>query len=54
MTQTPYLLDRGRSGYRLGQGILKGHMYIDGLEDAYDKGKLRGVLAETTAKKFGF
>lgn len=49
MTNAPYLLDRARSGYRMGHGSIKDHMFLDGLEDAYDKGKLMGVFADQTA-----
>jgi acetyl-CoA C-acetyltransferase len=54
MSHAPYLLDKARSGYRLGHQILIDHLYRDGLEDAYDKGKLMGVFAEITAEKYGF
>ncbi len=54
MSQAPYLLEKARSGYRLGHGTLLDHMFCDGLEDAYDKGKLMGVFAEQTAQKYGF
>ena len=54
MTNAPYLLDKARGGYRLGHGQVKDHMFLDGLEDAYDKGKLMGVFAEETATHFGF
>lgn len=54
MSQAPYLLDNARKGYRLGHQVLIDHMYRDGLEDAYDKGKLMGVFAENTAEKYGF
>ena len=40
MSNAPYLLDRARGGYRLGHGRVLDHMFLDGLEDAYDKGKL--------------
>lgn len=57
MSNSPYLLDRARSGYRLGHNRLIDHMWIDGLEDAYktnpDKSrKLMGEFAEETAKRF--
>lgn len=52
MTNTPYLLDKARSGYRMGHAVMKDHMFLDGLEDAYDKGKLMGVFAEQTAEKY--
>jgi acetyl-CoA C-acetyltransferase len=54
MSNAPYLLQKARSGYRLGHGEIKDHMFLDGLEDAYDKGKLMGVFAEATAQKFNF
>lgn len=54
MSNAPYLLSKARSGYRLGHGELKDHMFLDGLEDAYDKGKLMGVFAEATANRFHF
>lgn len=54
MSNAPYLLSKARSGYRLGHGELKDHMFLDGLEDAYDKGKLMGVFAEATANHFHF
>ena len=54
MSQAPYLLDRARQGYRMGHGEVKDHMFLDGLEDAYDKGTLMGVFAEATAQKYQF
>lgn len=54
MSNAPYLLNKARSGYRLGHSELKDHMFLDGLEDAYDRGKLMGVFAEKTAQKYGF
>jgi len=54
MSNAPYLLSKARSGYRLGHGEIKDHMFLDGLEDAYDKGKLMGYFAEETAKKYQF
>ncbi len=54
MTNAPYLLDRARAGYRMGHGAVQDHMFLDGLEDAYDKGKLMGVFAEETARKYQF
>jgi acetyl-CoA C-acetyltransferase len=54
MTNAPYLLDRAREGYRMGHGQVYDHMFLDGLEDAYDKGKLMGVFAEETARKYQF
>jgi acetyl-CoA C-acetyltransferase len=54
MTNAPYLLPKVRSGMRMGHGTIYDHMFVDGLEDAYDKGKLMGVFAEQCADKFGF
>ena len=54
MTNAPYLLDKARAGLRMGHGQVYDHMFLDGLEDAYDKGKLMGVFAENTADKYGF
>jgi len=52
MTRAPYLLPNMRSGARLGHGQALDHMFLDGLEDAYDKGRLMGVFAEDCAEKF--
>ncbi len=49
MSNAPYLLDRARSGYRMGHGKVLDHMFIDGLEDAYEKGRLMGCFAEDCA-----
>lgn len=54
MSNAPYLLDRARQGYRMGHGEVKDHMFLDGLEDAYDRGTLMGVFAEATAQKYQF
>ena len=54
MSNAPYLLDRARDGYRMGHGRVLDHMFIDGLEDAYDKGRLMGTYAEDTAEKYQF
>lgn len=54
MTNAPYLLTKARSGYRMGHNTVYDHMFLDGLEDAYDKGKLMGVFAELCASKFEF
>ncbi|HXV73493.1 MAG TPA: acetyl-CoA C-acetyltransferase, partial [Sphingomonadales bacterium] len=54
MTNAPYLLPKARGGYRLGHGEVKDHMFLDGLEDAYDKGRLMGTFAEDTAEKYQF
>ncbi len=54
MTNAPYLLERARGGYRLGHGRVLDHMFLDGLEDAYDRGRLMGTFAEDTAEKLQF
>lgn len=54
MSNAPYLLAKARAGYRLGHGELKDHMFLDGLEDAYDKGQLMGCFADAAAKQFHF
>ena len=54
MTNAPYLLPKARSGLRMGHGQVIDHMFMDGLEDAYDKGKLMGVFAESCADKYRF
>jgi acetyl-CoA C-acetyltransferase len=54
MTNAPYLLPKARGGYRMGHGQVLDHMFLDGLEDAYDKGRLMGSFAEECAKKFKF
>jgi acetyl-CoA C-acetyltransferase len=54
MTNAPYLLPKARAGLRMGHGQVIDHMFYDGLEDAYDKGKLMGVFAEDCAQKFSF
>ncbi|HER25532.1 MAG TPA: acetyl-CoA C-acyltransferase [Rhodospirillales bacterium] len=55
MTNSPYILQKARQGYRLGDGdTVRDHMFIDGLEDAYDEGKLMGCFAEDTATHFQF
>ncbi|WP_043641779.1 acetyl-CoA C-acyltransferase [Chromobacterium haemolyticum] len=54
MSNAPYLMTKARAGLRLGHGEIKDHMFLDGLEDAYDKGKLMGVFAEWCAEKYGF
>ena len=51
MSNAPYLLDKARSGYRLGHGKIYDHMFLDGLEDAYEKGQAMGVFADDTAHK---
>jgi acetyl-CoA C-acetyltransferase len=54
MSNAPYLLDRARSGYRMGHGQVLDHMFLDGLEDAYEKGRLMGTFAEDTAEHYQF
>ena len=55
MTNAPYILPKARKGYRLGHGDqVKDHMFIDGLEDAYDEGRLMGTFAEDTAQHYQF
>ncbi len=54
MTNAPYLMDKARSGLRLGHGRIWDHMFIDGLEDAYEKGRLMGTFAEDTAQHYQF
>jgi len=54
MTNAPYLLPKMRSGARLGHAEVKDHMFLDGLEDAYDKGRLMGTYAEDTAQQYQF
>jgi acetyl-CoA C-acetyltransferase len=54
MTNAPFLLDRARAGYRMGHGRVLDHMFLDGLEDAYDKGRLMGTFAEDCAQCYGF
>ncbi|APA90329.1 acetyl-CoA C-acyltransferase (plasmid) [Paraburkholderia sprentiae WSM5005] len=53
MSNAPYLLDKARAGYRMGHGKLIDHMFVDGLEDAYDRGRLMGTFAEDTAQTYG-
>lgn len=54
MTNTPYLLPDARKGMRIGHSKVLDHMLLDGLEDAYDKGKSMGYFAELTAQRYGF
>lgn len=53
MSNAPYLLEKARGGYRMGHGRLIDHMFLDGLEDAYDKGRLMGTFAEDCAQANG-
>ena len=54
MTNAPYLVPKVRAGLRMGHAAMIDHMFMDGLEDAYDKGKLMGVFAEACADEFQF
>ncbi|MGQ3676527.1 acetyl-CoA C-acyltransferase [Xanthobacter sp. TB0139] len=54
MSNAPYLLPKARSGYRMGHGQVMDHMFLDGLEDAYDKGRLMGTFAEDCATAYQF
>jgi acetyl-CoA C-acetyltransferase len=54
MTNAPYMLTKMRTGARIGHQEVKDHMFLDGLEDAYDKGRLMGTFAEDCAEAFQF
>lgn len=54
MTNAPYLIPKGRGGYRIGHGMIYDHMMLDGLEDAYDKGRAMGTFGEDCAAKYEF
>ena len=54
MTNAPYLLDRARAGYRMGHHRVIDHMFLDGLEDAYERGRLMGTFAEDCAQRYSF
>jgi acetyl-CoA C-acetyltransferase len=54
MTNAPYLMPKARGGYRMGHQTVYDHMFLDGLEDAYDKGRLMGTFAEDCAGKYAF
>ena len=54
MSNAPYLLPKARAGLRMGHGQVLDHMFYDGLEDAYDKGRLMGTFAEDCAQKYSF
>jgi acetyl-CoA C-acetyltransferase len=54
MSNAPYLMPKARSGYRMGHQTVYDHMFLDGLEDAYDKGRLMGTFAEECASKYEF
>jgi acetyl-CoA C-acetyltransferase len=54
MTNAPYLLPKARAGLRMGHGQVIDHMFYDGLEDAYERGRLMGSFAEDCASKYSF
>ena len=54
MTSAPYLILKARSGYRIGHAMMYDHMMLDGLEDAYDRGRAMGTFAEECAAKYQF
>lgn len=54
MTNAPYLLPKARGGQRMGHGAIVDHMFFDGLEDAYEKGRLMGTFAEDCAQSYAF
>ena len=54
MSNAPYLLEKARTGYRMGHGKVLDHMFVDGLEDPFDKGGLMGVFAEDCAQAYQF
>ena len=54
MTNAPYVLPKMRGGARIGHGQVIDHMFLDGLEDAYDKGRLMDTFAEDCAEKYQF
>ncbi|MEE4348697.1 MAG: acetyl-CoA C-acyltransferase [Pacificimonas sp.] len=54
MTNAPYLLPKARGGFRMGHGEVKDHMFLDGLEDAYEPGRLMGSFAEECAQHYQF
>src|SRR5256712_9025275 len=54
MTNAPHLLPKARSGFRMGHQQVVDHMFLDGLEDAYDRGRLMGSFAEDCAGKYSF
>ncbi len=54
MSNAPYLMPKARAGYRMGHQQVMDHMFLDGLEDAYDKGRLMGSFAEDCAGTYAF
>ena len=54
MTNAPYLIPKARGGYRIGHGMMYDHMMLDGLEDAYERGRSMGTFAEECAATYQF
>jgi acetyl-CoA C-acetyltransferase len=54
MTNSPYLIPKARGGYRIGHGMIYDHMMLDGLEDAYEKGRAMGTFGEDCAARYHF
>src|SRR5258706_10066339 len=54
MTNAPYLLPKARAGLRMGHAQVIDHMFYDGLEDAYERGRLMGTFAEECAQSYSF
>ena len=54
MSNAPYLVPKARTGFRMGHQTILDHMFLDGLEDAYDKGRLMGTFAEDCAGEYAF
>jgi acetyl-CoA C-acetyltransferase len=54
MTNAPYLIPKARGGYRIGHGMMYDHMMLDGLEDAYEKGRSMGTFAEECVAQYQF
>jgi acetyl-CoA C-acetyltransferase len=54
MTNAPYLIPKARGGYRIGHGMMYDHMMLDGLEDAYERGRSMGTFAEECSAKYEF
>jgi acetyl-CoA C-acetyltransferase len=54
MSNAPYLMLKARSGFRMGHGQVYDHMFLDGLEDAYEKGRAMGTFAEDCAQQYAF
>lgn len=54
MTNAPHLLEKARTGHRPGEALVRDHMFVDGLEDAYDKGRSMGSFAEDCAERYQF